>query len=399
MMLRKLTINNLGELRQEMKNCRVDPAGIEIMLEKGEFYVFKTSPLPSPGCNILKQQMLSIGGEVAVAKGAANCAINEESAIIIGTRKQLSQLVYSLDYQDFKLQELQRELKRLLQQEQAKYFQVGDRYYDLSQKTLVMGILNVTPDSFSDGGQFNTTETALKNAREMINAGADIIDIGGESTRPGAIKIDTNTELKRVIPVIRALQEETAVPISIDTYKSDVAAAALEAGATIVNDISGLKYDINMADVIAKYKASAVLMHIKGTPKSMQKNPVYSNMIDEIFEYLLFSADKLRSRGVEKSKIVLDPGIGFGKAWYKNYDLIRYLNEFKTAGFPLLVGPSRKSFIGNLLDLPVDQRLEGTLAAVSCSVMNGADIIRVHDVKENVRAVKVADKIVGKTGN
>lgn len=395
-MLRLLKNNNQDHIKFEMQQCNVDPAGISIMLQKSKNYILKTNPLPAAGCNILKQQMLSIGGEVAVPKGAANCSIGDSPAIIIGTRKQLGSLVDSLYGQCFGLLDLQKELIEFLNQNPGKYFKVADKEFDLMQKTLIMGILNVTPDSFSDGGKYSVADIATAHAFEMIEAGADIIDIGGESTRPGAEKIGVEKELERVIPVIQKIRLESDVPISIDTYKSEVARQAIDAGASIVNDISGLNFDDKMADIIAESGVSSVLMHIQGTPESMQKNPVYENMIDEILEYLKISAQKLTFRGVDKSRIALDPGIGFGKEWEANYDLIRYLEEFKSAGYPILVGPSRKSFIGNLLNLPVEERLEGTLAAVACSIQNGADILRVHDVKETVRAAKVADKIIGK---
>lgn len=396
-MLRQLKINDIEHLKYEMQDTNVDPAGINIMLEKGEFFILKTSPLPSAGCNILKQQMLSVGGEVAVCKGAANCAIEKSPAIILGTKKQLKQLVKSLEYQCFGLKELQAELQVFVKSLDADdIFTVGDKTYDLSEKTLVMGVLNVTPDSFSDGGKFSTADLAVQRALKMVEEGADIIDIGGESTRPGAEKVGLEQELERVVPVISAIRKNTEIPVSIDTYKSKVANEALGAGANIVNDISGLHFDEKMVDVIADNNASAVLMHIQGTPESMQKNPVYNNIIDEILEYLLDSANRLINKGIDKSRIALDPGIGFGKDLEDNYKIIQYLEEFKFAGYPLLLGASRKSFIGNLLDLPVDQRLEGSLAAVACGIMNGAGIVRVHDVKETCRVVKVTDKIIGK---
>jgi len=378
-----------------MQDCNVDPGGIRIMEEKGDFYILKTSPLPAAGCNILKQQMLSVGGEVAISRGAANCSIETAPAIIFGTGKQYQQLIKSLRYQCFGLKELRQELATFFGRKDNR-LKIGDRTYDLTQKTLLMGILNLTPDSFSDGGKYSTPDAAVNNALKMIDDGADILDIGGESTRPGAETVDLETELKRVVPVIERLRKVTDIPISIDTYKSKVARRALEAGADIVNDISGLNFDDKMAELIAEKRATAVLMHIQGTPKSMQKNPFYKNMMQEIFDYLMTATDKLLEKGLESSQIVLDPGIGFGKEWKKNFDILRYLSELKSPGFPVLVGPSRKSFIGNLLNLPVNERLEGTLASVACSIMNGADIIRAHDVAENFRAIKVADKIVGK---
>jgi dihydropteroate synthase len=267
----------------------------------------------------------------------------------------------------------------------------GSRVYNLSSRTYLMGVLNVTPDSFSDGGRFFDFENAVAHGREMVQHGADFIDVGGESTRPGSDPVSENEEKRRVVPVIKRLVEETTVPISIDTYKAAVADAALSAGATIVNDISGLTFDPDMLNVAVRHRASVVIMHVKGTPKTMQENPVYADVVGEISEFLRLQAKKAEEAGVEQ--IVIDPGIGFGKRLEHNLELIRRLAEFKSLGYPLLVGPSRKSFIGKLLDLPVDQRLEGTAAAVSACILNGANIVRVHDVKEMKRVASVADAV------
>jgi dihydropteroate synthase len=249
----------------------------------------------------------------------------------------------------------------------------------------------VTPDSFSDGGRYFTLDLALEHALKMIEDGADIIDVGGESTRPGSDPVPIEEELRRVIPVIKELAKRTKVPISIDTYKSEVARQALDNGALIVNDISGLRFDEKMAEVVAEYKASVVLMHIKGTPKTMQQNPEYKDVISEIYSYLSESVDLALSAGIKQ--IIVDPGIGFGKRLIDNLEIIRRLREFKSLGYPILIGVSRKSFIGNILNLPVDQRLEGTAGAVAISVWNGANIVRVHDVKEMVRVVRIVDAI------
>jgi dihydropteroate synthase len=270
-------------------------------------------------------------------------------------------------------------------------YKFGDVEFDFSKRTYVMGILNVTPDSFSDGGRYFTLDLALEHALKMIEDGADIIDIGGESTRPGSDPVPIEEELRRVIPVIKELAKRTKVAISIDTYKSEVARQALDNGALIVNDISGLRFDEKMAEVVAEYKASVVLMHIKGTPKTMQQNPEYKDVISEIYSYLSESVDLALSAGIKQ--IIVDPGIGFGKRLIDNLEIIRRLREFKSLGYPILIGVSRKSFIGNILNLPVDQRLEGTAGAVAISVWNGANIVRVHDVKEMVRVVRIVDAI------
>jgi len=270
-------------------------------------------------------------------------------------------------------------------------YKFGNREFDFSRRTYIMGILNVTPDSFSDGGRYFTLDSAVRRAMEMVEEGADIIDVGGESTRPGSEPVPVEEELRRVIPVIKELVKRVDVPISIDTYKSEVARQALDNGAVIVNDISGLRFDEKMADVIASYDASVVLMHIKGTPKTMQANPEYEDVISEIYDYLSKSIEIARGSGIEQ--IIVDPGIGFGKRLIDNLEIIRRLREFKSLGYPVLIGVSRKSFIGNVLNLPVDQRLEGTAGAVAVAVWNGANIVRVHDVKEMARVVKIVDAI------
>jgi dihydropteroate synthase len=257
-----------------------------------------------------------------------------------------------------------------------------------------MGILNVTPDSFSDGGRFFDPSSAIHRGIQMAEDGADIIDIGGESTRPGAEPISVEEEVRRTIPVIEALAKEIRIPISIDTYKAEVAKRALDAGAGIVNDISGLRYDPRMAKVVAGYSVPVVIMHMKGSPKDMQKAPVYEALIPEILDYLREGIRMATEAGIPEDKIIVDPGIGFGKRFEHNLEIIHNLCEFVLLEKPLLVGPSRKAFIGKILgDVPSEERLEGTAAAVAISIFNGAHIIRVHDVKEMAKVVKVADAI------
>jgi dihydropteroate synthase len=270
----------------------------------------------------------------------------------------------------------------------------ADFSFDFSQKTYIMGILNVTPDSFSDGGQFFDKISAIRRAVQMVKEGADIIDIGGESTRPGSDPVPLEEELRRTIPLIEVLVKEIRVPISIDTYKSKVAIRALNAGASMVNDISGLRFDPVMTSVIAQYKVPVVIMHIKGKPKDMQQNPVYEDLIPEVIAYLKESIDMATKAGISEDKIIIDPGIGFGKTFEHNLEIINNLRKLRVLEKPILIGPSRKAFIGKILgDVPTGERLEGTAAAVAISIMNGANIIRVHDVREMVRVAKVADAI------
>ncbi|MBO5130798.1 MAG: dihydropteroate synthase [Clostridium sp.] len=259
--------------------------------------------------------------------------------------------------------------------------------FDYGKRTYIMGILNVTPDSFSDGGNFNNIDTAVNHAKEMINDGADIIDLGGESTRPGHTYVDSQEEKRRILPVIKKLKEEIQVPISVDTYKADVAEASLELGVEMINDIWGLTKDKNMANVIAKYDAYVCIMHNQDTTEYNK------DIMEAIKEFLQNSIDLALKSGIKKEKIVLDPGIGFGKTFEQNLEVLKRLDEIKTLGYPVLLGTSRKSVIGNVLNVEPKERLEGTIATTVLGIRDGVDIVRVHDVKENLKAAKMADAI------
>jgi dihydropteroate synthase len=266
--------------------------------------------------------------------------------------------------------------------------------FDFSQKTYIMGILNVTPDSFSDGGQFFNKDRAVEQAFRMIEDGADIIDVGGESTRPGAAEVSVKEEIKRVVPIIKAITKQASVPVSIDTYKASVAEAAVSAGASMINDISGLRFDPEMPHLAAKSKVPVVIMHIQGTPKNMQRHPYYKALIPEIMDYLRAGISIARRSGISDEKIIIDPGIGFGKTVAHNLEIINRLKEFTGFEKPILLGHSRKSFIGNILDnAPAADRLEGTASAAAIGIFNGANIIRVHDIKEMARVARIADEI------
>jgi len=252
----------------------------------------------------------------------------------------------------------------------------------MKRKIKIMGILNVTPDSFYDRGAYFNSDKAIERAAKMINEGVDIIDVGGESTRPGSKLVPADEEINRVCPVIEAISAETDIPISVDTNKSQVAAAALKAGASIINDISGLTFDDKMVKVVADYNAGVVLMHIKGKPEDMQDRPEYNNLIEEIIIFLKNACEKAIAGGIDPNKIIIDPGVGFGKTLEDNYRIINNIDRFKQTGFSVLVGLSRKSLIGKLYDKDVD-RLPATIALNTVSIINGADIIRVHDVREH----------------
>ncbi len=262
------------------------------------------------------------------------------------------------------------------------------------QRTYIMGILNVTPDSFSDGGHFNTLETALTQAKTLINSRADIIDIGGQSTRPGSQQIPLEEELNRVIPIIKTLRQETSIPISIDTTRASVADAAIEAGADLVNDISGGTFDPQMFSVVAKLGVPIILMHIRGTPQTMQQLTDYTDLIGEISQWLETQLNLAMEAGIMRSHLIIDPGIGFAKTYQQNLELLRHLSEFKKLGCPILIGVSRKSFIGHILQQnDPQQRVWGTSAACCSAIAQTADILRVHDVAPMVDVARVADAI------
>ena len=257
------------------------------------------------------------------------------------------------------------------------------------KKPLIMGVLNVTPDSFYDGGNFFSQSAAVEHALQMAADGADIIDVGGESTRPGSEPTSLDDELKRVIPVIEGIRKKSDIPLSIDTYKADVAKAAIAAGANTINDISALSFDQGMADIVAEKRVPVIIQHIKGTPRDMQVNPFYDDVIGEIIRFFIDRIAFARAHGIEAEQIVIDPGIGFGKRLQDNLTIIRELGRLKTLGRPILIGTSMKSFIGKIAGTDrLEDRVEGTLASVAISIWNGADAVRVHDVVKTRRVVQ-----------
>lgn len=268
----------------------------------------------------------------------------------------------------------------------------------IGRRTLLMGVVNVTPDSFSDGGLFLNPEAAVGQALVLADEGADILDIGAESTRPGSLPISAEEELSRLVPVIEAVASRTRVPVSVDTYKAAIAEAALNAGAVIVNDISGFHFDEKMPEVCARHKAGVVLMHIKGTPRDMQRDPAYEDLFGEVIAYLKEGLKKADDAGIEKERILLDPGVGFGKTFDDNYRLIAGLRRLAALGYPLLIGPSRKGFTGQFSGFPAQRRQFATAAAVALCIVNGASVVRVHDVAEMSEVAAIADRFLQVTG-
>lgn len=394
---RVLNIGTLEAVKEALRGLKVSPQGIDIMSPKAIHRLIKITGIDSRAANIVKQEMLSRGGEAAAPWELYKLDSRKVDMVLMGTLRQFDELRQKLAQQPFGLPQLAEDISNALYNyaKVPPVIEAGRFKLDLSARTQLMGVLNVTPDSFSDGGRFLSYTTAVERARQMVLEGADIIDIGGESTRPGAKSVTLEDEVNRTIPVIEELAGELDVPLSIDTYKPEVARRALDAGASIINDISGLRDD-GMIELAAERGIPVIIMHMQGTPQDMQLKPSYADVVAEVIDWLDGQAEKAIIAGLPSNKILIDPGIGFGKNLEHNLELIRRLSEFRSLGYPVVLGTSRKSFIGAVLDLPVEERVEGTLATVTYGITQGANIIRVHDVKEAVRASRMTDAIIGR---
>jgi dihydropteroate synthase len=383
------------DLVREMARIGCARAGTEIMLPKAVHRVIKLTGLRPIAANIIKQEMLSFGGDAVTAYGSLDHSVKTTDVLLLGTERQLWQLINKLKAHQFGLPRLADELDLALRHYETtpRSIRLGKATWDFGRRTFIMGILNVTPDSFSDGGRYGDPAAAVEQAVKMIRAGADIIDVGGESTRPGARPVPARTEISRVLPVVKVLAKKR-IAVSIDTRKAAVAAAALRAGAVMVNDVSGLRHDRQMARLIAKKKVPVCLMHMQGKPQNMQRKPRYSDLMGEIIGQLAESVAIAKNAGILHEQIILDPGIGFGKTAEHNLEICRRLKELRVLGCPILLGPSRKAVIGWVLGLPVADRVEGTAAVVAIAIANGADIIRVHDVREMARVARMTDAII-----
>jgi len=380
-----------------MLRIGVCDGGVDAMEGKARTLVIKVADASVPAAHVLKQQMLSLGGDAAVAKDVITHGVDSTDVLIMGTPRQMRELVSKLSWQPFGLPELGDRISSLLDTLDgpgASVLRAGPHTLDLAERVHVMGILNVTPDSFSDGGEFLRPTAAAEQARRMIDEGADIIDVGGQSSRPGSQPVSEDDELERVVPVIRKVREEWDGPVSVDTYRARVAEEALAAGATMVNDITAFSAEPRIAEVTARSGAAAVLMHMRGTPATMQQDTAYDDLMGELAFFLGAAVDRALAAGVGGDQIAIDPGIGFGKTTEHNLAILRRLPELAVLGRPILVGPSRKSFIGNVLDLPVEERLEGTLAAVAYAVVQGARILRVHEVRPTVRVARMVEACI-----
>ncbi len=395
--MRILQLHTREEIIHEMRRLGADPPGIGLMLPKGLTRMIRLSGVPCPVANLLKQELLSRGGDCAVAHGTLTHSVETTDVLMVGTERHYRELIRKLKRQNFfGLPAFADDLAFCIRSFNQNRFpcRIGTEELDLGERTYIMGILNVTPDSFSDGGAYDREETAVAQALRMAEEGADFIDVGGESTRPGAERVTEEEERRRVLPVVERLAREPGLRISVDTYKASVARAALDAGAHLINDISGLRFDPKMAALIAERDVPVILMHILGTPKDMQQAPSYEDVVGEVLESLEGSLEIGRAAGIREEQMIVDPGIGFGKRLQDNLDLLKHLPELKVLGRPILLGTSRKAMIGAILDLPVGERMEGSLATAVLGAVNGANLVRVHDVRETVRAVRMVDAVM-----
>ncbi|MGD9677824.1 MAG: dihydropteroate synthase [Vulcanibacillus sp.] len=387
---RILCIKNREQLRTEMMLIGSDLAGINIMIPKGELIIVKVQDVSLKAAIILKQEMLAKNGEAVLNKGVSMLDNEISDVLLIGTSGQFIEIIKKLRIQPFGLKQIANEIELAIIRRQnvnsEKIINCNGIPLIIGKKTLIMGILNITPDSFSDGGKYNSIAEAISHAVRMVNEGADIIDIGGESTRPGHKPISIEEELKRVIPVVVELSKMISVPISVDTYKAEVAKRAIDAGAHMINDVWGLKKDKKMARTIAELGVPVILMHNREEPK-------YQSLIDDIIADLRESINIALEAGVDEKKIIIDPGIGFAKSYEENLIVMNRLEDIVTLGYPVLLGTSRKSLIGNTLKLPTNERIEGTIATFCYGITKGCKIIRVHDIKEMKKACNMIDKM------
>lgn len=390
-------INNIDEAIKIFKTIGVDSYGIDAMAPKTQHLNILLSSQPCKIANIIKQEMLSLGADAAVARGSVSCAVEKTDILLMGTFKQISALAKKIERQPFGLNLIAQDILNLLGNHVRDSFVLKTSRSEiaLGERTLIMGILNVTPDSFSDGNRYFDQKKAIERGLQMADEGADIIDIGGESTRPGSSPISAHQEITRVVPVVEALCGKLKLPISVDTTKSQVAQKSLDAGAEIINDISALGRDKKMASVVRKGSAALILMHMRGLPENMQTgNLLYNNLMAEIITYLKNACRKAIAAGIGWDHLAVDPGIGFGKTYEDNCRIVKKISEMKILGRPILIGTSRKSFIGQVTGGIAADRIEGTAATVAAAIINGCHIVRVHDVSAMKKVAAMTDAII-----
>ncbi|MGI0131475.1 MAG: dihydropteroate synthase [Thermoplasmata archaeon] len=397
---RVLDVERFREIAQEIQRTHCDPEGVGIMTRKARIFPVRLDDVSLKAAPLLKQEMLAVGGDAAHDRGIADHSVPHTSVVLLATLGQYRRLLPKLRRQPFHLTAIADAVDQALHHATStapRTVHGVHRSVVVGERTLVMGVVNVTPDSFSDGGAFLDPDTAIAHARTLVAEGADLLDVGGESTRPGASEVAEEEEWRRIAPVVAALHGELRVPISVDTRHPSVASRALEAGADLVNDVEGLRRPA-MREVLLATGAPAIAMHMRGLPTTMQANAEYTDLRAEVFGFLAEATARALADGIPPDRLLVDPGLGFGKSAEHNLELVRHLREFRSLGFPIVVGASRKSFLGVALGgAEPGERGEAGIAAAVLAAANGADIVRVHDVLPVVRALRFTDA-VGRAG-
>ncbi len=391
---RVLDTSSLAELAEELRRTQSDPEGVGIMTRKGRIYPVRLDEVSLRAAVLLKQEMLAVGGDASHARGVADLSVEHSAVVLLATWGQYQRLIPKLRRQPFRLREVAEEVDEALRN----YAHRGPRTIRGAHRSLVvgdrprvMGVVNVTPDSFSDGGQYLDPERAIAQVLRLAQEGADAIDIGGESTRPGATPVAPEEEWRRIGPVLAGLEEHIdrlRIPISVDTRHAEVARRAIEAGADIINDVTGLDAP-EMRRVIHDHRAAAILMHMRGTPATMQLDTSYSDLRAEVFRSLAHATDRAIAEGIPAERLIVDPGLGFGKSAEQSLELLTHVGELRSLGYPVVLGASRKSMLGPGSS---ENRTEAGLAAAVLAAWNGADLLRVHDVAATVRALSIVTR-------
>lgn len=388
--IRVLQVEGIGEIARELERTESDPEGVALIARKGRTALVRVGDVSLKASPLLKQEMLALGGDAAHARGIADHSAARSVVVLVATVGQYRRLPEKLDRQPFHLSEIGRAVEVAIgnySRRAPRTIHGVHRPIVLGDRPRTMGVLNVTPDSFSDGGRFLETSAAVAQAENLVAEGADVLDVGAESTRPGAVPVSPEAEWKRLGPVLTALQGRIALPLSVDTRHPEVAGWAVDAGADWVNDVGGLR-DPEMRRVIAKTGAAVVVLHMRGVPATMQSDTEYTDVRDEVFGALASATNLAIADGVDPDRILVDPGLGFGKSAEQSLELLEHVGEFRSLGYPVVVGASRKSFVGIAAGgLPVEQRREASVAAAVLGAIRGADLLRVHDVRSTVDAL------------
>jgi dihydropteroate synthase len=389
---------NNNDLQGEIRKIGCNEKAVSILNKKFDTFPIKITDMKPSLANIIKQEMISCKGDAVVNENTVSCTVEKTDILLLGTESIYLNFFRKMEYQNSPtLFELAKQLRKMIDNYHNRISVQKTRNGRIISysKPVLMGILNVTSDSFYDGGKYNDRDIALKRCEEMIAEGTDIIDIGAESTRPGSLPANPEYEIEKIIPIVEFLSRNANIVISVDTNKASVAEEALKTGADIINDISAMSFDVFMADTVKRYDAIVVLMHIKGKPLDMQKDPFYNDVVMDVVTYFDEKVESAISRGISRDHLIIDPGIGFGKRIEDNIELIKNISTFRKYGLPIMIGVSRKSFIGSLQGnmASPEGRLYGTLGAGAYSYIKGADILRVHDIKEHREMLNVINSI------